>query len=258
MKNRFKKFPALIIIFLTAVLIFSCGKNDNGNNGLTDNNDDDGGNELPNIDTNSTGNNVYDIDANGIPKFVKVNYIELEHIYQISKFRSAIGHDYADSFESCRSMKHYYQPKSGADWSAIKIFSPVKGKVSRVFAEWAGSQVQITSDEYPAFVFILFHVNLITPLKEGDQISEGQQIGTHIGSQTMSDITVRVTTPKGWKLISYFDVMDDSIFQIYQSRGINSRSNFIISKEERDADTLNCNGETFFNSGTIDNWVVLN
>lgn len=257
MKNILKFFPAVIIIFVFIAFIISCGNNDSGNNGLTDN-DDDGGNELPNIDTNNTGNNVYDIDLNGIPKFVKVNYIELEHIHQISKFRSAIGHDYADSFESCRSMKHYYQPKSSADWSAIKIFSPVKGKVSRVFAEWAGSQVQITSEEYPAFVFILFHVNLISPLKEGDQIAEGQQLGTHIGSQTMSDITVGVNTPKGWKLISYFDVMDDSIFQIYKSRGINLRSQFIISKEERDNDTLNCSGESFMNSGTIENWVVLN
>lgn len=77
MKNILKFSPALIITFVFIAFFISCGNNDNGNNGLTDN-DDDGGNELPNIDTNKTNNGIYDVEANGIPKFVKVNYIELD------------------------------------------------------------------------------------------------------------------------------------------------------------------------------------
>jgi len=208
--------------------------------------------------TSNTKDDTYDVDANGIPKFVTVDYIELEKIYQISKFRSSEGHDYWDDFEKCRSLKHYFQPKDTVDWSSIKIFSPVKGTVSKVDSEWAGIQVRIKSESYPAFYFIIFHINLTNPLDIGEKINLGHQLGTHIGSQTMSDIAVGVNTPKGWKLVSYFDVMTDSLFQTYQARGLSSRNDVIISKEARDADTLTCAGETFIEWGHLENWVILN
>ncbi|MGB8658157.1 MAG: hypothetical protein WCE90_10300 [Candidatus Zixiibacteriota bacterium] len=201
---------------------------------------------------------IYDVDADGIPKFTEVDYIELDKIYSISKFRSSVGHSYSDNFESCRSMKHYFQAKDAVDWSAIKIFSPVQGTVFRMIEEWAGTQVQIQSTQYPAFCFIIFHINLAVPLEVGDVINAGQQLGTHIGSQTYSDIAVAVNTPGGWKLVSYFDVMTDWVFQGYQARGVSSREALIISKQARDADTLTCNGEAFANSGHIENWVILN
>lgn len=208
--------------------------------------------------TSPTENETYNVDANGIPKFAAVDYIELDKIYRISKFRSSVGHSYWDDFESCRSLKHYFEPKGDADWSTIKIYSPVKGTVSRLIEEWAGTQVQIKSTQYPAFFFIIFHINLANPLKVGDMINAGQQLGMHIGSQTMSDIAVGVNTPDGWKLVSYFSVMTDSVFQGYQARGVSSRDVMIISKEARDADTLTCDGDTFTNSGHIENWVILN
>ncbi len=197
----------------------------------------------------------YDIDTYGIPKFVNTNYIELDKIYRISRFRSSVGHDYADNFESCRSMKHYFEPKGTVDWSTVKIYSPIDGAVSRVFEEWAGTQVQIRSNSHPAFFFIIFHISLADSLPIGTAIAEGQQLGTHIGPQTMSDIAVGVNTPHGWKLIPYFEVMTDSLFQIYRSRGVVSRETLIISKEARDSDTLRCNGELFLNQGNLENWV---
>ncbi|HZY10208.1 MAG TPA: hypothetical protein VFF29_03560, partial [Bacteroidota bacterium] len=62
----------------------------------------------------------------------------------------------------------------------------------------------------------------------------------------------------GWKLVSYFDVITDDVFQNYQTRGISSRDTMIISRQARDADTLTCNGETFTNTGSIENWISLN
>lgn len=200
----------------------------------------------------------YDVDAHGIPKIVTVDYIELSKIYRISKFRSSEGHDYSDAFESCRSMKHYFNPKGNVDWSTIKVFSPVNGTVSRMFDEWAGTQVQIRSRAYPAFYFIIFHINLNSPLNVGDTVMAGHQLGTHIGSQTMSDIAVGVNTPWGWKLVSYFDVMGDTLFQSYRARGVSTRSGAIILKSVRDADSLTCNGETFTTTGSLSSWVNLN
>src|SRR4051812_45142711 len=63
---------------------------------------------------------TYDINLLGVPKFVNTNYIDMRKITRISKFRSAVGHDYSDATqfgpnddikgfgptESCRSMKH--------------------------------------------------------------------------------------------------------------------------------------------------------
>ena len=237
MKDNKKSFVTLLSIPLVLTLT-ACG--DNGGGG--DNGPD------------GSGGDTYDVVANGIPMFAGVDYIELAKIDRISKSRSGVGHDYSDHFELCRSMKHYFNPKGSVDWSTIKLFSPVEGTIFKIFEEWAGTQVQIRSKDYPAFYFIIFHINLSSPLSVGGSVTAGQLLGTHIGLQTMSDIAVGVNTPSGWKLISYFDVMTDSVFQGYQARGLRSRTDAII----RDADPLTCNGEPFANSGNLENWIALN
>lgn len=207
-------------------------------------------NQLPNGET-------YDVDANGIPQFVGSDYIELDKIVRISRFRSGVGHDYSDDFESCRSMKHYFQPGSGVDWASIQIRSPVAGTVDQLIDEWAGTQIQIRSTDFPAFHFIIFHVTLTNNLSVGDSVAAGQLLGTHVGNETTSDIAVGVNTPTGWKLLSYFDVMTDSLFLSYQSRGV-TKANAIITKQERDLDPLTCVGEEFVDPGNLPNWVDLN
>lgn len=229
-----------ILIVCMSYLLLTC---DSTNTGLEENGDED--------------NDTYDVDLQGIPRFVSVNYIELVNIYRISKFRSAIGHDYSDDFESCRSMKHYFQPRGNANWSQVQIFAPVSGRISEVREEWAGTQLWIQADQYPAFYFILFHIHLSSPLSTGNMVTAGQNLGTHIGPQTMSDIAVGVNTPDGWKLISYFATMTDLLFQQYQSRGVNFREQLIISREQRETDPLTCSGDTFIDTGNLDHWVVL-
>jgi hypothetical protein len=195
----------------------------------------------------------YDLEANGLPLFVTANYIDLSRILKISRFRSGEGHDYADNFEKCRSMKHYFQPVFGTDWSTIKIFAPFAGTIVKVEDEWAGKQVHIVPDGLPFFKVIMFHVNLNSSLKADSKVSAGQQIGTHISTQTISDVTIGIETTKGWKLVSPFEVMSDDVFNLYKARGISSRSQAIITKAERDASPLSCSGETFANKGTIEN-----
>jgi hypothetical protein len=212
-------------------------------------------NEEPNNDSND----IYDVDKNGIPRFVGVDYIELEKIDSISKFRSSVGHDYSDAFEHCRSMKHYFKPKNTVDWTNVKIFSPVAGKITRAEQEWAGTKLEIQSDSIPAFRFVIFHINLTVPLYVDDRVAAGQQLGTHIGSQTMSDIAVIVNDPtRQGKMVSYFDVMKDTVFQGYSNRGIVSREEMIIPKSVRDTNQLTCSGDAFVSADTLQNWVVLN
>ena len=215
------------------------------------------------VDTISVENAKESIDesscigyANGIPKFITTDYIERNKIKKISKFRSSEGHDFSDDFESCRSMKHYFVPFD-TYYSNLEIFAPVDGSISYMREEWAGTQIGIKSKDYPDYTFIIFHVNSEN-LNVGDEVYAGQKIGTHIGSQTNSDIAVQFSTPTGMKWVSYFDVMTDCLFQEYQEHGLTSRDEVIIQKDARDADPLTCEGETFTDTGNLENWIFLN
>ena len=204
----------------------------------------------------------------GIPQFISVDVIELSKISKISKFRSGAGHDYSDDFESCRSMKHYFIPKSNVDRVSVKIFSPVNGTVIDRSEEysiesgfWKGTVITIKSIDYPAFYVIIYHVDLISELNVGDEVVAGQELGRPADYEnlTIADTAVGVITPEGYKLVSYFDVMTDFLFQNYQARGLSSRADIIISKEERDADPLVCEGEEeFIYTGNLENWITLN
>jgi hypothetical protein len=188
-------------------------------------------------------------ESDGNPQnsgIVTADYIELGCVVRVSRFRSGVGHDYSDGVESCRSMKHYFVPGT----YPVRIFSPVSGSISYLTEEWAGTQVGIAAG---ARTFVIFHVSLLSSIQVGDPVSAGQQIGTHIGSQTWSDIAVW----EGGRLVSYFDVMTDAVFQNYRSRGVGAKSDLIISQAARDADPLTCNGDTFVNAGHIPNWVDL-
>ncbi|MBN1892948.1 hypothetical protein JW906_00555 [bacterium] len=97
----------------------------------------------------------------GLPRFVHVNFIEPARMERISRFRSSVGHDYSDDFEHCRSMKHYFMPDGSGDWSEVRVYAPVDGFVSLFFDEWiGGTQIWLTSSEYPDFEFDMFHVHL--------------------------------------------------------------------------------------------------
>jgi hypothetical protein len=206
-----------------------------------------------------TPNYIWDIDKNGIPVFVKTNYVELAKIYRISKFRSSVGHDYSDASEHCRSMKHYFEPGSGVDWTTVKIYSPVKGIITRVEQEWAGTKLEIESVDYPAFRFSIFHINTLKQYYVDDKVAEGEFLGTHIGTQTYSDISVIVNDPaRLGRMVSFFDVMTDALFKEFSVRGLSSRDDVKIPKAIRDANPLTCNGDTFSTSDALESWFYLN
>ena len=185
-----------------------------------------------------------------IPQFVSHDYIDLNKIEYISKFRSGSGHDYSDDYETCRSKKHYYHPHpSVSDWTGINIYSPVDGTIVDLSVS-NGTRVAIQSSLNPAYQFIIFHVDVLPEIIKGHEVTAGEHIGNHANNSTISDIAVRIFTlhngmPKK-QMISYFDVMTDSLFSDYQTRGLQNRGDAIISAEDRDNDPLNCNGEEFY------------
>jgi len=187
----------------------------------------------------------YDIETRGIPKFVRLSYIDLTKITRISKFRSSVGHNYSDLtqfgkdavkdsrgvIENCRSMKHYFLVPD----SSVKIFAPVTGTVTLIMEGNLGVTVEIQSEAQPDFSFGMFHVKTTTPLRIGDRVMEGQLLGTHIGLDTWSDFSVWVQTPRGKHLISYFETLTDEGFAPFKARGVASRESLVRTRAERDA-----------------------
>jgi hypothetical protein len=92
---------------------------------------------------------------------------------------------------------------------------------------------------------------LSSALSAGDAVTAGQPLGTHVGPQTSSDVAVAVDDPAGRRLISYFEVMADAVWAGYAARGVEARRALIISRAERDADALACDGERFVTAGTL-------
>jgi hypothetical protein len=181
------------------------------------------------------------IRESGHPHFITHNYIDLERIYTISKFRSSAGHDASDSFETCRSMKHYFGYSSqDPDPSTIKIYAPATGKVAFIFSDAPGKEVWIRPDAAPQYLIEMFHVVPNDDIKIGSRITSGQIIGHHVSKETQSDMLISMHGLFKHKHISYFEVITDEVFTQYQALGIERREDFIVSKEERDNKPLQC------------------
>jgi hypothetical protein len=192
-----------------------------------------------NIDSGSFRNIAY-------PKFATANIInDLDKISSISRFRSGVGHDYSDFYESCSSMRHYFNPKENIEQTASKIYSPINGMISVIIgAGEISKSIVIRSTEYPSFAFTIVPVRLNSNLIVGSEVRAGEEIGDWVESSI--EIDFRVDTPKGFKQVSYFDVITDAVFQKYQQLGVSSRSNMIISKAARDADPLLCDNASAY------------
>ena len=208
------------------------------------------------------------IDIDNPPQFIQAEFVDLSRIGSISKYRSGAGHDYAANGETCRSMKHYFTPISDPtnNWRTnnthglppapdgqndIPIYSPVDGEVTNIPEEQTpiGSQVWIQPDDAPDYKIRLFHIYLSDDITVGTKVTAGQKIGV-IGAQQGTDIAVESLAPWKKQAVSYFEVMPDGQFSAYIARGAKSRNDFIISRAERDANPLQCNGEQFVRSSS--------
>lgn len=199
------------------------------------------------------------VNENSLPQFVQADFIDLSRVASISKFRSASGHDFSSHGETCRSMKHYFTPPRDENKgfyqpgdppppapdlaTGTPIYSPVDGVIISVSEEHTpiGKQFEIRPSSAPSFSIRLFHVYPIDGVKPWSRVKAGQRIGS-IGDNQSTDIAVQAATVKGDQFVSYFQVMPDSVFARYQSRGIVNRNELIITKAERDADPLECTG----------------
>ena len=205
---------------------------------------------------------TWDLDTAGVPAIGAANRIDLDPIERLSRFRSGAGHDYSDDFESCRSMKHYFDPYDGVDMSTIRIHAPFAGTVVGTTEEWdgpttwKGTAVGIRPLSHPAIHVVLFHVDLHQPLPVGATVSAGQELGTSEKDDgTAADVAFGVMTPAGFRLVSWFEVMTNDVFAAYAARGVGSRTDLIVTRAQRDADSLTCDGQQFLTTSSLPDWI---
>lgn len=209
----------------------------------------------------------------GIPRVVTHDFSQLEKIEQISRFRSGFGHSFSDGSEECRSMKHYFTPYPEFRRNEeVAIYAPAAGTIVSITNDGHGAsgglvnqQIQIRLDAQPAITIELYHIDLASPevaagaqVKSGDLLGHARLYYPDLGETATSfDIAVWANTLTGPRLVSYFEVLTDPVWQEYTTRGVLAREDLIITQEERDVHPLECQGETFLASGDLENWVTL-
>jgi len=204
-----------------------------------------------------------DADLDTIPRFSTALYLDLDAIERISRFRSGIGHDFADSFETCRSMKHYFCPRGctgphTVPWTSLVVSSPVSGTVTRLDVEQTyGMQIHLTPAGYPAWDVRVFHVTPVSSLHVGGAVAAGEPLGTHASENTMSDLAVQQERPDGFRLVSYLDTLAPAPLAQLVARGVPDPAALIITAEDRAGDPLACQGEVFLGAGSTPNWIDL-
>lgn len=231
--------------------------------------------------TSGTGA-TFDIVKEPLPKIAVANFIDLNSIQRISKFRGGYGHDYSlMTGETCRSMKHYFWPKGGdpgtshtPSWMTIGLYAPADGTIERIQISDGSSgkeaQFSLVVDVNKAFKFGFHHVRLEAGIINGSQVKAGQKLGTIGNEQNHGEIAVEIMTPKGRALVSFFEVATDEVLKAYAARGLTNIKNAIHTKEERDAKPLTCDKNTqdgrftggdysgMTDSAGMANWVELN
>ncbi len=207
------------------------------------------------------GELLYDVATLGPPRILDADYIDLSKINRISRFRSTVGHSYVDgSGETCRSMKHYYEPYyPEVDWTTVDIYAPTTGNVYAAPDGAYGYAILLRPKAVSSMFIQIFHVNLDPGFVNGAWVNVGDHLGKQASNNTSSDISMYIGGKDNGILLSYFDCMTDPVFEAYQARGLVSRADAIISKAERDADPVPCEGENQFTEhGSIPDWVILN
>lgn len=212
------------------------------------------------------------------------NFVDLNKISEISKFRSCQGHVVVpqDRREERRNMKHYVRVKEeyfGQD--TVEIYAPYDGYVSIIRSEpdqGLQGEIWISQSVLPPFStwsFSVEHINIKPGLKRGDKVKAGDLIG-HAALSGEPDkasfdvIYAKVGIPPrnvdGWTspfsdLDSVFNHMSEAVLAEYSQKGISSKAVMQYTKEERDQDLCEYRKDfregMYFVGGNEADWVKL-
>jgi len=188
------------------------------------------------------------------------NFVDPLRIQAISKFRSCQGHVVVpqDQRETKRNMKHYFYLKKEhtTESKMVELYAPFDGYVTDFFGFKFGNEgrekdsIDMTiaqSKKRGAWSFIFLHIIPKEGLKEGDEVKAGELVGySALDVPPLYSFDVIYgrmgTFPRrvdGWmapyaSLDSVFNHMTDKVLEEYKVLGVDSKDDFINSKEYRD------------------------
>ncbi len=217
------------------------------------------------------------------PKLV-ANFVDLNKIEKISKYRSCTGHVTVpqDGRESRRNMKHYFWVKPEFNkGNTVEIYSPYDGYVSVVRDEpGLNLEGEIWIRPKSNFVFLppvgvwqfsVQHIDVNDDLKRGSEVKAGQLLGFAalsekrgnsfdivFGKMSIFPKKIDNWTAPFTDLDSIFNQMSENVLGQYKQKGL-TEEEIILSKEIRDQNpcTYKGNGPYFDDKDDTDNWVVL-
>ncbi|MEK7132258.1 MAG: hypothetical protein AAB833_01950 [Patescibacteria group bacterium] len=219
------------------------------------------------------------------PPEIVANITELDKIEKISKYRSCAGHTTVpqNEREMKRSMKHYFSVKPehlGAN--TVDIYSPYDGIITTIREDrveglegeiWiAPKNIFVILPPIGRWSFSVQHINIREGLQQGSEVRAGELIGyaaVESGNRNTFDVVYAKggAVPKridNWvgpftDLDSIFNHMSDKVLAQYEGKGVVSKDDLIISKEDRDQNPCEYKdaGPYFINQEDPENWVVL-
>lgn len=197
---------------------------------------------------------------------ITANFVNLDQIAAITKFRSCQGHIVVpqDGSETRSNMKHYFYLKKEftKEQGQVPLYAPFDGYVTDIFdgdGEFSdrnpasrdvslGTKKGFTARS--AWAMTILHIIPVETLKEGDAIKAGELLG-HVSLELIPpyfafDVTYAKmgTMPKqidNWRspykaLESVFDHMDKNVLAQYDARfGVGAAQDFSVAKATRDA-----------------------
>ena len=203
---------------------------------------------------------------------IKSNFVDLDKVVAISKYRSCLGHVVvpADGSETKRAMKHYFKVKIefiGTD-DKVEIFAPFDAFIGELSygercREWHSEEGQKCSGSGEMWLYPIeakekvppelmwglniIHIKFLPEFRVGDEVREGQLLGygDFVGGEKYNTFDIVIAkkareskTIDGWncpyaELESVFNFMSGEVLKEYEKRGI-TKDNIIFSKEYRD------------------------
>lgn len=226
------------------------------------------------------------LSQNQPPPLLTTNFVNLDKIERVSRYRSCAGHVTVpqDNREKQRNMKHYFWVKKSITPidEPVEIYAPYDGFISVLRSDPAEKlEGEVALVPQDAFVFLppvgrwtfsVQHINVRPGLNRGDKVKAGELLGTATvrddggGSFDIvyAKFGLRTKTIDNWtapftNLDSVFNHMTDAVFAQYTQKGAVSRKDFIITKELRDTNLCNYEGQGpyFSNQEEPENWVFL-
>lgn len=220
------------------------------------------------------------------PPQITANFTELDKIDKISKFRSCAGHVTVSQKgnEPKSNMKHYFWVKPEFNKpKTVEIYAPYDGYVADIRSdpgmnlegEIFISPTQIFGLVPPlgVWAFSVQHIDINPELKLGDKVKAGDVIGWLATSEkrgfSFDIIYARTgfppTTVDGWtnpfaELDTVFNHMTDEAFAPYKEKGIASKDEFIITREEREKTDCEYGEQPYFSADSQNvpsNWIYL-